>query len=85
MTDMKDSPYDPWADIYDAVYSYVRDDIPFYVEQALRSGGPVLEVGCGTGRVALALAEAGFHDVYHDTQGLTGRGLYIARAGRPNS
>jgi hypothetical protein len=36
-------------------------------------------------QMELALAEAGFHDVQHDTQGLTGRGLYIARAGRPNS
>jgi SAM-dependent methyltransferase len=32
-----------------------------------------------------ALVEAGFHDVHHDTHGLTGRGLYIARVGRSNS
>jgi len=51
--------YDAWADIYDSVYSYVRDDIPFYVEMALGSGGPVLELGCGTGRVAIPVAEAG--------------------------
>ncbi len=37
-------------------------DIPFYVEEAERSGGPVLELGVGTGRVALALAAAG-HEV----------------------
>ena len=35
-------------------------------------------------QMELALTEAGFHDVHHDTQGLTGRGLYIARADRPN-
>ena len=53
------STYDSWADIYDSVYSYVRDDIPFYVEEALRAGGRVLELGCGTGRVAIPIAEAG--------------------------
>ena len=50
------SPYDGWADIYDAVFSYVREDIPFYVEEAERSGGPTLELGCGTGRVAIPIA-----------------------------
>ena len=51
--------FDQWADIYDSVYSYVREDIPFYVEEAIRAGGPVLELGCGTGRVAIPIAEAG--------------------------
>jgi SAM-dependent methyltransferase len=46
-------------DLYDTVYGWWRDDIPFYVEQAGRAGGPVLEVGCGTGRVHLPLLEAG--------------------------
>jgi SAM-dependent methyltransferase len=53
------SSFDAWADIYDAVYSYVRDDIPFYIEAARESGGPVLELGCGTGRVSIPIAEAG--------------------------
>ena len=56
---MVEHPYDDWADIYDQVYAYLTYDIPFYVQQALASGGPVLELGCGTGRVALAIAEAG--------------------------
>jgi len=51
--------FDAWADVYDSVYSYVRDDIPFYVEAARESGGAVLELGCGTGRVTLPIAEAG--------------------------
>ena len=54
-----DSIYDQWAGIYDSVYSHVRDDIPFYVEEARRAGGPVLELGCGTGRVAIPVAQAG--------------------------
>ena len=53
------SDYDRWADVYDTVYSYVRDDIPFYVDAAKRYGGPVLELGCGTGRVTVPIAEAG--------------------------
>ena len=67
MTDMKDSPYDPWADIYDAVYSYVRDDIPFYVEEAAGAGGAVLELGCGTGRVAIPIARSGVETVGVDS------------------
>ncbi len=53
-------PFDDWADIYDGVYAYLTHDIPFYVQQSLVSGGPVLELGCGTGRVSLAIAGAGF-------------------------
>ena len=53
-------PYDDWADIYDRVYAYLDYDLSLYIEQATRSGGPVLELGCGTGRVSLALADAGF-------------------------
>ena len=67
MTDMKDSPYDPWADIYDSVYSYVRDDIPFYVEEAARADGAVLEMGCGTGRVAIPIAQSGVETVGVDS------------------
>lgn len=35
-------------------------DIAFFERLAAESKGPVLELGCGTGRVAIALAEAGF-------------------------
>ena len=57
---MDASPYDAWADIYDAVFSYVVDDIPFYLEEAATYGdGGVLELGCGTGRVAIPLALSG--------------------------
>ena len=56
---MSELVYDRWADIYDTVYSYVIDDIPFYVQEACEAAGPVLELGCGTGRVALPIAQAG--------------------------
>ena len=52
------NPYDDWADIYDRVYAYLDYDTPFYVQQATAGDGPVLELGCGTGRVSIAMARA---------------------------
>jgi SAM-dependent methyltransferase len=37
-------------------------DLDLYLALAARTGGPVLELGCGTGRIAVPLAAAG-HDV----------------------
>jgi len=37
------------------------DDIPFYLDYAKQQQGEILELGCGTGRVSLILADAGFH------------------------
>ncbi|NCP29647.1 MAG: SAM-dependent methyltransferase [Armatimonadetes bacterium CG_4_10_14_0_8_um_filter_66_14] len=48
------------AEFYDGFPAYgERPDVAFYVEEAVRLGGPVLEVGCGTGRVLLPTARAG--------------------------
>jgi len=44
---------------YDAWCRSVTEDIDFYVDLAVRSGGPVLEVGVGSGRIALPTALAG--------------------------
>ena len=44
---------------YDALNSFLVADIPFYVEEARRSGGPVLELACGTGRLAIPIAQSG--------------------------
>jgi len=46
------------AEKYDA---YVRTtfDLPFFLEEARRAGGLVLELMAGTGRVTLSLLEAG--------------------------
>lgn len=38
----------------------MKIDIPFYLEYASRSKGDILELGCGTGRVTIPLAEAGY-------------------------
>ena len=53
--------YDHIADIYatDMGRSMPFDDIAWYVERARQAGGPVLELGCGTGRVLLPMARAG--------------------------
>jgi SAM-dependent methyltransferase len=44
---------------YDRQHEGMTDDIPFYLRQARRYGGPVLELACGTGRITIPLAEAG--------------------------
>ena len=45
--------------LYDAMPAYAaRKDAAFYLDMARRTGGPVLELGCGTGRVLLPIARA---------------------------
>jgi SAM-dependent methyltransferase len=34
-------------------------DVPFYVDEAKRAGGPMLELACGTGRVTIPIAQSG--------------------------
>jgi len=51
------------ADYYDespVVIGRVQD-VAFYCDAAREFGDPVLELGCGTGRVTMALAERGHH------------------------
>ena len=54
------------ARTYDSVYAVVRDpsgDSAFYRSMLEENGGPLLELGCGTGRVLLTLAETGLECV----------------------
>lgn len=46
-------------ELYDATYRRRRRDVAYYVARAVEIGGPVLEYGAGSGRVALATARAG--------------------------
>lgn len=65
---MKDQPdhaddqsYAVMAKYYDGAYGSKPDllDLPFYCGLAERTGGPVLEIACGTGRVLLEIARRG--------------------------
>ena len=51
--------YDSIASIYDPWSRSVTEDVDFYVERALASGGPVVELAVGTGRIAIPVARAG--------------------------
>jgi len=46
--------YDPWS-------RSVVEDVAFYVEEARSAGGPVVELGVGTGRIAIPTVAAGIH------------------------
>jgi SAM-dependent methyltransferase len=62
------SEYDPIARLYDPWSSSVVEDISFYVEEAVAAGGePVVELGVGTGRIALPTAMAGVHVIGVDS------------------
>ncbi len=48
------------AEFYDYVVPYRdRQDVALFVEMARHATGPVLEIGCGTGRVLIPTAKAG--------------------------
>jgi len=59
--------YDPIARIYDPWSRSVTEDVAFYVEQALATGGPVVELAVGTGRIAVPIAVAGIPVIGVDT------------------
>lgn len=52
------SPYRR-PELYDLLFEDFTADVPFWVGRARSANGPVLEVGCGTGRVLLRMLEAG--------------------------
>lgn len=53
--------WDEYAAFYDweNARTLGRRDVPFWRHLAVNAGGPVLELGCGTGRIALPLGRAG--------------------------
>ncbi len=53
--------WDEYAPFYDweNARTLGRRDVPFWRAAALAAGGPVLELGCGTGRIAVPLGRAG--------------------------
>jgi SAM-dependent methyltransferase len=51
--------YSSFARHYDLIYSQRQDDIPLYLDFAAAATGPILELGCGSGRVLLPMAREG--------------------------
>jgi SAM-dependent methyltransferase len=51
--------YDEIASFYDPWSRSVTEDVGFYIDEALASGGPVVELAVGTGRIAVPIARAG--------------------------
>lgn len=47
------------AEFYDDFCAQFTDDLPFYIEEAQKARTPILDIGCGTGRVLIPLAETG--------------------------
>lgn len=69
---------DPYADIaalYDLEHGEFDEDIQMILDFALASGDPVLEIGCGSGRVLAPLAAAG-----HRVTGLDRSAAMLSRA-----
>ena len=64
---MTSSPYDPIARLYDPWSLSVTEDVDFYVGEARRAGGPVVELGVGTGRIAIPTAAAGIRVIGIDS------------------
>ena len=67
--------YEQIARYYDLVHAQLSEDIGFILTLAGRTVGPVLELGCGTGRVLLPLARAG-----HQVVGVDNSPAMLARA-----
>jgi SAM-dependent methyltransferase len=61
LDDVGPSPYDSIAELYDPWSRSVVEDIPFYVAEAKKSTGPIVELGIGSGRIAIPIA----HEVIH--------------------
>src|SRR2546423_122868 len=71
---MKNEPiiFDPYSiivDFYEQWAEPQKDDIEFYVKRATSVRGPVVDLGVGTGRVAIPIARAGQDVIGVDTSG----------------
>ena len=61
------SAYDAIARVYDPWSVSVTEDVAFYVSEARRADGPVVELGIGTGRIAVPTAADGIRVIGVDS------------------
>ena len=61
------NPYDPIAELYDPWSASVTEDVGFYLDEARRAAGPVVELGVGTGRIAVPIAADGIRVIGVDS------------------
>jgi SAM-dependent methyltransferase len=62
------SPYDRIAGLYDAWSASVTEDVAFYLDEARKAApGPVVELGVGTGRIAVPIAAEGIEVIGVDS------------------
>src|SRR5260221_11672216 len=80
-----ESPYDRIAALYDSWSRSVTEDVDFYVAEARRATGaagpagdgrgqPIVELGVGTGRIAVPTATAGVRVIGIDSSAGMARG-----------
>lgn len=70
-----DDPYAALPELYDLEHAEFGDDVELYLRLAEVVGDPILELGCGTGRVLAPLVEAG-----HRVTGIDRSRPMLARA-----
>ena len=51
--------YDTHAELYDELYLGLPGEKEFYASEALKFPSPILEIGCGTGRITIPVAQVG--------------------------
>ncbi len=67
---------DRLAELYDLEHDDLVDDLPFYRELARRTAGPILDLGCGSGRLFTTLLDGGAPRVL----GMDGSAALVRRA-----
>ena len=73
-------PYGAIAELYDLEHQGHAEDLDLYLNLAMVVGDPILEVGCGSGRILVSLAGAG-----HRVTGTDRSGAMLSRAQRAAS
>jgi SAM-dependent methyltransferase len=63
------NPFDALARFYDWEHADYDVDVPIYLDFARQTGGPILEVACGSGRLMAPLLESGERVVGIDSSG----------------